>query len=85
MSNDMTPGSDPDPAGGPGSGVARKVVVGSLGGAVTAAGVVMLVTPGPGILVTLAGLGILAKEFPFAATQLERIKDAVSRRRNDGD
>ncbi|NNL49148.1 MAG: hypothetical protein HKO76_12380, partial [Acidimicrobiia bacterium] len=37
----------------------RKVVVGTAGAAVTAAGVVMLVTPGPGVLVTLGGLSIL--------------------------
>ena len=62
------------------TGMARKVAVGSVGGAVTAAGIVMLVTPGPGIVVSLAGLAILAREFPGAATQLNKIKHAVSRR-----
>ena len=56
------------------SDTARKVVVGSVGGAVTAAGLVMLVTPGPGILVSLAGLGILAREFQTAERQLQRLK-----------
>lgn len=61
------------------SDAARKVVVGSVGGAVTAAGLVMLVTPGPGILVSLAGLGILAREFPVAERQLQRIRRSVGR------
>jgi hypothetical protein len=64
----------------PASSAVRKAAVAGAGGVVTAAGIVMLVTPGPGILVTLAGLGILAKEFPAAAAQLERLRRSVSRR-----
>lgn len=65
------------------SDAARKVVVGSVGGVVTAAGLIMLITPGPGILVSLAGLGILAREFPGAERQLQRIRRSVSRGTND--
>jgi hypothetical protein len=60
----------------------RKAGVGALGGVVTAAGVVMLVTPGPGILVTLAGLGILSREFPSARSGLERIRRHTAGRRS---
>jgi hypothetical protein len=56
------------------SGVGRKIVVGAAGTVVTAAGVVMLVTPGPGILVTLAGLGILGSEFPAARRLLDTVR-----------
>ncbi|MBT8250272.1 MAG: hypothetical protein KJN81_08410, partial [Acidimicrobiia bacterium] len=45
------------------SDMLRKVVVGTAGAAVTAAGVVMLVSPVPGVLVTLGGLSILSSEF----------------------
>ena len=45
------------------SGVIRKAGVAIAGGAVTAAGVVMLVTPGPGIVAIAVGLGILGTEF----------------------
>jgi ABC-type polysaccharide transport system permease subunit len=38
-----------------------------IGGAVTVAGAIALVGPGPGILIVLAGLGILATEFAWAA------------------
>jgi uncharacterized protein (TIGR02611 family) len=37
-------------------------------------GVVMLVTPGPGLLVILLGLGLLAAEFVWARRLMERIK-----------
>lgn len=39
------------------------------------AGVVMLVTPGPGIPVIILGLGILALEFAWAERWLERVLD----------
>jgi uncharacterized protein (TIGR02611 family) len=38
------------------------------------AGVVMIVTPGPGWLVILLGLGLLAAEFVWARRLMERIK-----------
>lgn len=39
-----------------------------------AAGVVMLVTPGPGWLVIFFGLGLLAAEFVWARRLMERLK-----------
>lgn len=44
-----------------------------LGFLVLAAGLVMLVTPGPGIVVMILGLGMLALEFAWAERWLERI------------
>lgn len=38
------------------------------------AGVVMLVTPGPGWLVIFLGLGLLAAEFVWAQRLMDRIK-----------
>jgi uncharacterized protein (TIGR02611 family) len=46
-----------------------------LGFLVCAAGVVMLVTPGPGIPVLILGLTMLALEFAWAERWLERILD----------
>jgi uncharacterized protein (TIGR02611 family) len=37
-----------------------------IGVVITAAGLVLLVTPGPGLLLIVAGLGILATEFAWA-------------------
>jgi uncharacterized protein (TIGR02611 family) len=54
------------------------------------AGVVMLVTPGPGWLVILLGLGLLAAEFVWARRLMDRIRreggrlrDAVMRPEKD--
>jgi hypothetical protein len=63
----------------PASSAVRKAAIAGAGGVVTAAGLVMLVTPGPGILVTLAGLGILSREFPAAAAHLDRLRRSVAR------
>lgn len=56
------------------SGTVRKVAVAVTGTAVTAAGVVMLVTPGPGILAILGGLGILSSEFAGPRRTLDRLR-----------
>lgn len=47
-----------------------------------ALGIVMLVTPGPGWLVILFGLGILAAEFVWARRLLDRLKKEGLRIRN---
>lgn len=46
------------------------------------AGVVMLVTPGPGWLVILLGLGLLAAEFVWARRLMDRIKREGGRLRD---
>jgi uncharacterized protein (TIGR02611 family) len=48
-----------------------------VGFAVLLAGLIMLVTPGPGIPVLLLGLGMLALEFTWAERWLERIANRV--------
>jgi putative transmembrane protein PGPGW len=45
-------------------------------------GVVMLITPGPGWLVILLGLGLLAAEFVWARRLMDRIKHGGERVRN---
>ena len=45
-------------------------------------GIVMLVTPGPGWLVILLGLGLLAAEFVWARRLMDRIKREGARVRN---
>jgi len=50
------------------------ITVGLVGGTVTTAGVVMLVTPGPGLVVIIAGLAILATQFAWAERALDKVK-----------
>ena len=54
--------------------VAKRIVIGVVGGTVLAMGVIMMVTPGPGIAGILLGLGILGIEFAWARIWLKRIK-----------
>lgn len=42
----------------------RRVLFSAVGGALVIVGVVLLVLPGPGLLLVLAGLLVLASEFP---------------------
>jgi len=60
--------------------VARRVVIAIAGTTVLIIGVVMLVTPGPAILVIPAGLAILGLEFAWARVWLKKMRAAISRR-----
>lgn len=64
--------------------LARRIVIGVIGGTVVLAGVVMLVTPGPGLLVIPLGLTILALEFAWARAWLERLKANLSKEQLNG-
>jgi len=58
---------------------ARMVVVAVIGSTVVLLGVAMLPLPGPGMLVIIAGLALLASEFVWAARLLKRVKDMGSK------
>jgi uncharacterized protein (TIGR02611 family) len=60
----------------------RRLAVLVVGCAVTTAGLVMMVTPGPGLVVIIAGLAILATEFTWAEILLERAKKQALRAKN---
>lgn len=49
------------------------------GSVVIAGGVAMLVLPGPGLVVIVVGLAILAREFVWAAVALEHTKKVAAR------
>ena len=51
-----------------------RVIIGVLGGGITVAGGIALIGPGPGILIVLAGLGILATEFAWAGRVMMHTK-----------
>ena len=57
---------------------ARRVVIGMIGGTVLLAGTVMLVTPGPGLVVIPSGLAILAIEFAWARRWLRKVRERIS-------
>ena len=71
------------PDGSPGRGrprwwsMARKVAVLVVGVPVLVVGLVLLVAPGPGTPIVLAGLAILSLEFDWARRQMHRIRDGA--------
>ncbi len=58
----------------PAGRLAWRLFIGFIGGGVTVFGAVLLVAPGPGVLVLLAGLGILATEFAWAGRLMMETK-----------
>ena len=54
----------------------KRIAVTVVGFAVLLAGIVMMVTPGPGIVVILAGLAILASEWAWAERALDKAKES---------
>jgi hypothetical protein len=52
----------------------KRIAVSVLGGALVVLGIVMLVLPGPGILVVVIGFAVLGTEYAWAAAALERTK-----------
>ncbi len=50
----------------PRAGLGKKIAFGLVGGLLLIAGVALLVLPGPGLLLVLAGLLVLANAFPAA-------------------
>jgi uncharacterized protein (TIGR02611 family) len=51
-----------------------RIFIGVVGGLVTIIGAIFLFAPGPGLLVLLAGLGILATEFAWASSAIRKTK-----------
>jgi uncharacterized protein (TIGR02611 family) len=58
----------------------RRALVFVIGLSVVLVGIVMLVTPGPAVVVIPAGLALLATEFVWARRLLTRLKQTVTRR-----
>jgi uncharacterized protein (TIGR02611 family) len=57
----------------------RRAAVFVIGVALLAVGLVMFVTPGPGIVLLVAGLALLATEFAWAEHLLDQAKRQASR------
>ena len=59
---------------------ARRIVVGVVGATVLLIGLVMIVTPGPAIVVIPVGLAILSIEFTWARIWLKKLRETISTR-----
>lgn len=58
--------------------LARRIIIGVVGFTVLLLGMVMLVTPGPALLIIPLGLGILSLEFAWARIWLKRIRRKIA-------
>ncbi len=58
--------------------VARRIVVLTVGGTVLAAGIAMIVAPGPAIVVIPIGLAVLGMEFAWARIWLRKLREGIS-------
>lgn len=58
---------------------AKRFLVLVLGCSVLGAGLAMLVLPGPGVLIIIVGLAILATEFAWAERALDRTRSSASK------
>ena len=59
----------------------EKVFVIILGSISIALGLIMLITPGPGLLFIAIGLGILSTKFPFVKKYTDKIKKKIKDKR----
>ena len=57
----------------------RKLIVAIIGGTVLAIGIALIVLPGPAFIVIPIGLAILATEFAWARSAINRAKAVVGK------
>ncbi len=57
---------------------ARRVAVLVVGSTILAVGIVMIVTPGPALVVIPFGLAILGLEFAWARSWLRKVREGIS-------
>ena len=57
---------------------ARRIAVLAVGSTILVLGIVMLVTPGPGLIVIPIGLAILGLEFAWARIWLRKVRESIS-------
>lgn len=58
--------------------LARRIAISIVGATVVLVGVVMLVAPGPGLIVIPIGLAILSLEFAWARYWLRKLRRSIS-------
>lgn len=63
--------------------VARRIAIAVLGTTVLAIGIVMIIAPGPAIIVIPIGLAILGIEFAWARIWLKHLRETISNHVNN--
>ena len=57
---------------------AKRIAIAIVGGTMVLLGLIMIVTPGPGLLGIAFGLAILGAEFTWARLWLKRLRESIS-------
>jgi tellurite resistance protein TerC len=57
---------------------ARRIAVAVVGSTIVLLGIIMIVTPGPALVVIPIGLAILGAEFAWARHWLRRLRESIS-------
>ncbi len=63
--------------------IARRIVIAVLGSTVLAIGIVMIIAPGPALIVIPIGLAILGIEFAWARLWLKHLRRTISNHFNN--
>jgi len=63
--------------------MARRIVITVVGVTVLIIGMIMIVTPGPALVLIPVGLAILSIEFAWARAWLKRLREAISNRNSN--
>jgi tellurite resistance protein TerC len=61
----------------------KRIIIGVVGGTVLLLGILMILLPGPAIIVIPAGLAILASEFVWARRLLRKVQGKIGEIRNE--
>ena len=60
--------------------LAKRIVITVIGVTILGVGIVMIVTPGPALILIPVGLAILGLEFAWARLWLKRLRESISSR-----
>ncbi len=60
----------------------KRILIALAGGTVVLIGIALIPLPGPGLLVILAGLGILATEFAWARRWVVKLRSYLPRKKD---
>ena len=60
--------------------LAKRITITLIGVSILGVGIVMIVTPGPALILILVGLAILGLEFAWARQWLKRVREGISAR-----
>ena len=60
--------------------LAKRIAIAVVGVSVLAIGIVMVITPGPALILIPAGLAVLSLEFSWARHWLKQLRESISSR-----